>query len=32
VDDYDWPEADEGDEDEDPLFDSTRTYLEQIDR
>jgi hypothetical protein len=30
--DYDWPEPDEGDEDDDPLFDSTRTYLEQIDR
>jgi hypothetical protein len=30
--DYDWPEPEEGDEDEDPLFDSTRDYVEQIDR
>jgi hypothetical protein len=29
---YDWPEPDEGDEDDDPLFDSTRDYVEQIDR
>ena len=28
----DWPEADQGDEDEDPLFDSNRDYVEQIDR
>jgi hypothetical protein len=28
----DWPEPDEGDEDVDPLFDSTRDYVEQIDR
>jgi hypothetical protein len=28
----DWPEPDEGDEDDDPLFDSTRDYVEQIDR
>lgn len=27
-----WPEPDEGDEDDDPLFDSTRDYVEQIDR
>jgi hypothetical protein len=27
-----WPEPDDGDEDEDPLFDSTRDYIEQIDR
>jgi len=27
-----WPEPEEGDEDPDPLFDSTRGYLEQIDR
>jgi hypothetical protein len=27
-----WPEPDGGDEDEDPLFDSTRGYVEQIDR
>lgn len=32
VDDYDWPEVDEGDEDYDPLFDSTRDYVEQVDR
>jgi hypothetical protein len=32
VDQYDWPEPDEGDEDTDPLFDSTREYLDQIDR
>jgi hypothetical protein len=28
----DWPEPEEGDEDEDPLFDSNRDYVEQIDR
>jgi len=28
----DWPEPQEADEDVDPLFDSTRGYLEQIDR
>jgi hypothetical protein len=28
----DWPEPDDGNEDDDPLFDSTRDYLEQIDR
>jgi hypothetical protein len=27
----DWPEADDGDEDSDPLFDSARDYLEQRD-
>jgi hypothetical protein len=27
-----WPEPDEGDEDDDPMFDSTRDYVEQIDR
>jgi hypothetical protein len=27
-----WPEPDEGDEDDDPLFDSTRDYVEQADR
>jgi hypothetical protein len=32
VDAYDWPEADDGDEDDDPLFDSTREFVEQIDR
>src|SRR5262245_7284010 len=29
---YDWPEPQEGDEDADPMFDSTRGYLDQIDR
>jgi hypothetical protein len=29
---FDWPEAEEGDEDEDPLYDSTRSYIGQIDR
>ena len=28
----DWPEPDDGDEDEDPLFDSTRDYVEQANR
>jgi hypothetical protein len=28
----DWPEPREGDEDDDPLFDSTRDYVEQVDR
>jgi hypothetical protein len=28
----DWPEPEEGDEDPDPLFDSTRNYMEQLDR
>jgi hypothetical protein len=28
----DWPEPNEADEDPDPLFDSTRAYVEQIDR
>jgi hypothetical protein len=32
IEDYDWPEPDEGDEDDDPLFDSTRDYVEQVDR
>jgi hypothetical protein len=30
--DFDWPEPAEGDEDDDPLFDSTRDYFEQNDR
>lgn len=30
--DLDWPEPDEGDEDPDPLFDSKRDYIAQIDR
>jgi predicted nucleic acid-binding Zn ribbon protein len=29
---FDWPEPKEGNEDDDPLFDSTRDYLDQIDR
>jgi hypothetical protein len=32
VDDVDWPIAADGDEDDDPVFDSTRGYVEQIDR
>jgi hypothetical protein len=32
LDDIEMPEPAEGDEDEDPLFDSTRDYVEQIDR
>jgi hypothetical protein len=32
VDQFEWPEPDEGDEDDDPLFDSTRDYVEQVDR
>jgi hypothetical protein len=32
VDDIEWPEPAEGDEDPDPLFDSTRDYVEQVDR
>jgi hypothetical protein len=31
-DEIEWPEPDVGDEDDDPLFDSTRDYVEQIDR
>jgi hypothetical protein len=33
VDDYDWPDPEyyEGDEDDDPLYDSQREYLDQID-
>lgn len=30
--DFDWPLPEHGDEDDDPLFDSTRGYVEQIDR
>ncbi len=30
-DEIEWPEPDDGDEDDDPLFDSTRNYVEQID-
>ncbi len=32
IDSYPWPEPAEGDEDDDPLFDSSRDYLEQNDR
>ena len=32
ADEFDWPEPDEGDEDDDPMYDSTRSYLDQIDR
>jgi len=32
ADDYEWPEPVEADEDNDPLFDSTRGYLTQIER
>jgi predicted nucleic acid-binding Zn ribbon protein len=32
VDDYEWPEPKDADEDPDPLFDSTRDYLDQIGR
>jgi hypothetical protein len=30
--DIEWPEPEPADEDDDPLFDSTRDYVEQIDR
>jgi hypothetical protein len=32
IDAYDWPQPDDGDEDDDPLFDSTRDFIEQTDR
>jgi hypothetical protein len=32
LDDYDWPEPRPGNEDPDPLFDSRRDYIEQINR
>jgi hypothetical protein len=32
VDSYDWPEPEDADEDDDPLYDSSRGYLEQLDR
>jgi hypothetical protein len=32
ADSYDWPQPREGKEDDDPLYDSTRGYIEQIDR
>jgi len=32
VDSYDWPEPADGDEDDDPMFDSTRSYVDQVAR
>jgi hypothetical protein len=32
IDDYNWPEPEAGDEDDDPLYDSTRDYLDQLAR
>jgi hypothetical protein len=32
VNDYDWPEPKDGDEDPDPLFDSSRNYMDQLAR
>jgi hypothetical protein len=32
VDSFEWPEPCDGDEDDDPLFDLTRDYVEQVDR
>jgi hypothetical protein len=32
IENIDWPKPDEGDEDDDPPYDSTRDYLDQIDR
>jgi hypothetical protein len=32
LDEIEWPEPTEGDEDDNPLFDSTRDYVEQMDR
>jgi hypothetical protein len=32
LEDYEWPEPADGDEYDDPLFDSSRDYVEQIDR
>ena len=32
LDEVDWPEPREADEDDDPLFDSSRDYVDQIDR
>ena len=32
VDDFEWPEPRDADEDDDPLFDSTRDYVTQVDR
>jgi hypothetical protein len=32
IDSYDWPQPQDGDEDDDPLFDSTPDYVEQVDR
>jgi hypothetical protein len=32
IDDIEWPESADGDEDDDPLYDSRRSYLDQIER
>ena len=32
IDEIDWPDPEQADEDDDPLFNSTRDYVEQIDR
>jgi len=32
IDQYDWPEGAEGDEDDDPMFDSSRSYVDQVAR
>jgi hypothetical protein len=32
IDEIDWPEPEQADEDDDPLFDPTRDYVDQIDR
>jgi hypothetical protein len=32
LDEFEWPEAEEGDADPDPLFDSKRAYIDQVDR
>jgi hypothetical protein len=32
IDNFEWPEPYDGVEDDDPLFDSTRDYVEQVDR
>jgi len=32
LDGHEWPEPADGDEDNDPLYNSTRSYVEQIDR
>jgi hypothetical protein len=32
IDDTEWPEPCDGDEDDDPLYDSSRSYIDQVDR